>query len=64
MGSTLRSEVVKDDKFGILSGSYCGLAELAALLFYKVLTSWSSHFCISMHLAVIAVPWTLIFFVV
>lgn len=35
------SEVVKDDKFGILSGSYCGLVELAALLFYKSCISTS-----------------------
>ncbi|XP_048138241.1 serine/threonine-protein kinase ATM isoform X2 [Rhodamnia argentea] len=29
------SEVVKDDKFGVLGGSHCGLVELAALVFYK-----------------------------
>lgn len=56
--------MVKDDKFGILGGSLSGLVELAALVFYKVHTSWSSYFCISNRLAVIAVPWTLIFFVV
>ena len=31
-----RNEATKDDKFGSLNSSQCGLVELAALVFYRV----------------------------
>lgn len=31
-----RSDATKDDKFGTLSSSQCGLVELAAVVFFRV----------------------------
>lgn len=38
-----RTDATKDDKFGTLSSSHCGLVELAAAVLYRVTTPLSSH---------------------
>lgn len=35
-----RSDANKDDKFGTLSSSHCGLVELAAAVLYRVLQTY------------------------
>jgi len=48
-----RGDGNKDDRFGALSSSHCGLVELAAVLFYRVVTritadsSWKQKLCTS-----------------
>lgn len=40
-----RGDGNKDDKLGAMTSSHCGLVELAAVLFYRVVTKNSATSC-------------------
>lgn len=44
-----RADAAKDDKFGILSSSHCGLVELAAAVLYRVSTPDIQYAVLASH---------------